>query len=987
MIDVNKPVSREEIFYRAIAQANPLLLGGITPVSRREHFLNAILNAIIMGGGGGGGVAPIITASNVTVNPLPNPNIHGNNVQEILDSMSTELDLLNNSDVFIVDDLNDYNAQKDSFDLITGDLVYFLDSTGVVDHQGVPVDNDGKPIVMIYDENATANSNKLRVFSKLQDKLNLDNFAKLDADNVFTGTNRFDDLEIEHVKSTTHNKLDNATIVRFLIGDRTLTTGVGGYVKHLYLQLRDNVTSAFIDDISVFSISKGATRDQDIIEERIIYKQSFQILTDVNGDKYIEIPIDRKFDTDVYLGIHFTHSVGIRTAIQDNGDDTLFCENVTVDTITVGNTIPPLSRHTWRAVMSITLYRSVQEHVEESIIDSKNHRHKILDRYNNKWKSQFFRIPSLLRTAKGTLLSFADIRHKSPKDQTFIDIGMARSTDNGSTWSYATVIENNRVNQDYSRVMDATSLKATLPDGSEKILVLGGAWDTDTVNWENNNLAIPNNDWHPYLVESTDDGITWSSKISLRHDGNRPVDNVPQGTVSWLGGVGTGIQMSDGRLVFPIQIRYAPDINAPTSRITRSGVIISQDYGQTWRMSTGFVSGSENMVVEVDGNLIMNNRNGANRSSYISTDLGETWSIYSPLNNALPTIANGCQGSFIAYDTLMGHRVGLLSAPKNLKGGYVRDNISIYMIDLTNPSKGIRELLIPYPYDGNSNGGGYSSLSFGKTTEGKRVLEIVYEADGSIEYQDISYLLHEIETICTTQDGIVTLDGINEFTGSIEFKDVTPPITGKDTLENNSTHALDHNTWMGYRYHTIEADTYISTVKVAVAPNLPVGSHVTNFSVCAVESVTSWDTDIPYEILVDDETFTVMLGEDVFERYIEIPINRPIAKTGYLMFKANSPTNARPIRTTRKTVMDYAIVHTPDSDVVIDPVSGTINSNPPNRTFMMLYEVSGETLDVASTLLNLLDNAIKDIIIYSDNTYDIIKMNGHTETKTIGARR
>ena len=172
-------------------------------------------------------------------------------------------------------------------------------------------------------------------------------------------------------------------------------------------------------------------------------------------------------------------------------------------------------------------------------------------------------------------------------------------------------------------------------------------------------------------------------------------------------------------------------------------IIYSKDNGETWTMGNKVPNSntSENMVIELDGALIMSTRYDYSgyRAAYISHDLGTTWEIYEPLNGKVLTgKGSGCQGSFIKATTSNGHRIGLISAPKNTKGEYIRDNIAVYMIDFDDLSKGVQEICIPYPKDGNKLGGGYSCLSFKNGHLG-----IVYEANGNIEYQDLTpyYLL------------------------------------------------------------------------------------------------------------------------------------------------------------------------------------------------------------------------------------------------------
>ena len=369
---------------------------------------------------------------------------------------------------------------------------------------------------------------------------------------------------------------------------------------------------------------------------------------------------------------------------------------------------------------------------------------KVFDKDKNEWNAVYFRIPALLRTKNGNLLSTADVRYKTAKDQSFIDIGSYRSEDDGLTWSSKIAMENNRVNLNLSRVMDSTMLQTR----SGKIILLAGGWDRNSGNWEQSN-SIPDPDWNPYIVTSTDDGETWTNKVSIK-DASK-CRNQPQGTVAWLGGVGTGIEMENGTLIFPIQIRYFQTVNngVGSNKVTKAGLIYSTDDGETWTMSSEFVNGTENMIVEVNGSLIMSARNGTNRAAYITKNLGATWSEYEPLHNKISNRRYGCQGSFIAFNTKSGHRVGLISTPKNLKNSYVRDNITIYMIDFDDTSKGIIELFVPYPFDGNTEGAGYSSLAYGKSKDGRTKLDIVYEDNGNISYKDITFLLDEIEKIVT----------------------------------------------------------------------------------------------------------------------------------------------------------------------------------------------------------------------------------------------
>lgn len=351
----------------------------------------------------------------------------------------------------------------------------------------------------------------------------------------------------------------------------------------------------------------------------------------------------------------------------------------------------------------------------------------VFDKTNNVWNAKYFRIPSMQSLKDGTMLTFSDIRHNGPQDHGNIDIGCARSIDGGKTWDYQVAMKNDGVNSKFSRVMDST----TVVTNTGRVILIAGSWNKDG-NWASKTTSL-RDDWSVQMVYSDDNGATWSDKIDLTTNHSR-IKNQPSNTIGWLGGVGSGITMSDGTIVMPIQIALREN----NTNNYYSSIIYSKDNGETWTMGNKVPKSktSENMVIELDGDLIMSARDDSAgyRASYISHDLGSTWSVYEPLNGKISTgSGSGCQGSFIKITNSNGHRIGLISAPKNTKGWYTRDNITVYMIDFDDLSKGIKELCVPYPKDGNKAGGGYSCLSFNNEK-----LSILYEADGNIEYKDLT---------------------------------------------------------------------------------------------------------------------------------------------------------------------------------------------------------------------------------------------------------
>ena len=497
------------------------------------------------------------------------------------------------------------------------------------------------------------------------------------------------------------------------------------------------------------------------------------IFTDsVGGRKLDGITVNTKYNSNGFIGTAFTipNNASIKkVAIQFNHTQNSIKDIVVLegDINSIDGFIPYTNGKSLQIGKDVSLEfdasgtNLLSQTIHNAIVEVNNKipkktDGKVFNVDNNVWNATYFRIPSLLRTKKGSLLATTDIRYNSSDDHSFIDIGCSRSVDNGNTWEYKIAMQNNRVDTNRSRVMDSTMLQTK--DG--KIILLCGSWDRNPNNWTTYN-GMPDPDWNPYIVTSTDDGITWSEKVSLKDSSK--CANQPQGAVAWLGGVGTGIQMKNGTLIFPIQICYFQNVSNGngSNKTTKAGLIYSNDDGETWTMSQNFVNGTENMIVEVNDKLVMSARNGTNRASYITSDLGRTWEVYQPLHNKILNRAHGCQGSFIAFDTLTGHRVGLISTPKNLNNNYTRDNITIYMIDFDSNDIDVKELLVPYPYAGNASGAGYSSLAYGTTKDGQRKLDIIYEDDGSISHQDITFLLSEIEDIVSQNISSASWSGLN----------------------------------------------------------------------------------------------------------------------------------------------------------------------------------------------------------------------------------
>ncbi|MEO6875959.1 MAG: sialidase family protein, partial [Opitutaceae bacterium] len=146
-------------------------------------------------------------------------------------------------------------------------------------------------------------------------------------------------------------------------------------------------------------------------------------------------------------------------------------------------------------------------------------------------------------------------------------------------------------------------------------------------------------------VKSDDDGATWS----------QPIDFTPMLKKAAWGagstGVGSGIQMRNGRLILP---RYNADYRQPrtTPMTADSFVGYSDDHGKTWKMGALVPSHGDTNECQVaelaDGSLLINMRGmtGNVRKIARSRDGGATWS---EVSEDPVLIEPRCQGSLQLY--------------------------------------------------------------------------------------------------------------------------------------------------------------------------------------------------------------------------------------------------------------------------------------------------------------------------------------------------
>jgi sialidase-1 len=252
-----------------------------------------------------------------------------------------------------------------------------------------------------------------------------------------------------------------------------------------------------------------------------------------------------------------------------------------------------------------------------------------------------YRIPGLVRTARGTLLAYCEARKTGTSDWDQSDVMLRRTTDGGQTWEPSRKLVN-------APEVPRNPLAKKRP--------------TESGLTVNNPMAIPDRERglvhflfcveyaHCFYARSTDDGKTWSkpADITPAFDRFRP-------EYDWkvlATGPGHGIQLRSGRLLVPVWLSLGTGAGA--HRPSCNATLYSDDGGKTWQRGA-IVSGepnphnpSETAAVELsDGRVMLNFRHENPERLRAVTASPDGISAWSPLryDAALPEPI--CQGSLV----------------------------------------------------------------------------------------------------------------------------------------------------------------------------------------------------------------------------------------------------------------------------------------------------------------------------------------------------
>ena len=238
-----------------------------------------------------------------------------------------------------------------------------------------------------------------------------------------------------------------------------------------------------------------------------------------------------------------------------------------------------------------------------------------------------WRIPALEVLDDGTLVAAYDRRQDDASDLPGdLDLMVRRSSDQGETWSEPEAVV------DYDGGVGAGD-PSLLYDEEADRLFLFHAHAPEGVGFRNSSDGNSNDAddiLHTDVSHSDDGGRTWQT--------NRITEDIKD--PSWFGvfaSSGTGIQLSDGRLVQQYAFDSGDGIHAVS--------VYSDDHGETWQAGEPVGPGmDENKTVELsDGRIMLNSRtaDGPYRLVSYSEDGGETYSdpvpdhdLVDPTNNA-----------------------------------------------------------------------------------------------------------------------------------------------------------------------------------------------------------------------------------------------------------------------------------------------------------------------------------------------------------------
>jgi sialidase-1 len=275
-----------------------------------------------------------------------------------------------------------------------------------------------------------------------------------------------------------------------------------------------------------------------------------------------------------------------------------------------------------------------------------------------------YRIPGIVSTDKGTLVSVYDVRYKNSGDLPGnIDVGMSRSTDGGKTWEPMKIIMDMGEPNENNGVGDPSILF----DPVTKKIWVSALWSKGNRSIAGSKPGLsPDETGQFVLVSSDDDGRTWTKPYTITPQVKNPAWKL------FFPGPGSGIAMQNGDIVFPAQYWDA-------DHIPHSTLIYSSDHGSNWKSGIGAKSNTtESQLVETTpGTILLNMRDnrGKYRSVATTTDYGITWTEHSTSYKDL--IDPVCMASILKVNLRTGGTTKDILFFSNVASQYARVNMTV----------------------------------------------------------------------------------------------------------------------------------------------------------------------------------------------------------------------------------------------------------------------------------------------------------------------